>query len=299
MESMIDTIEGSKWKPGRIQHRQRMFAGCLRLRVLGAMVWLVRGIVPDYRVDKQAASVDIQIGEGLSVLEIITREKVEQAEKSKRISPSFKRLFDFFLSLVCSVIIIIPMSLLAIIIMLKDPGSPFYFHERVGKDGKSFRLLKLRTMKKDADNLMNSLDAVKREEYLKEYKLRDDPRLIGYRKPGDGKTCFGALLRQYSLDELPQVVWNILIKSDMSFVGPRPVIREELERYYSPEEQALLLSVKPGLTGYWQAYARNNVHYADGERQRMELYYIQNRSFLFDIKILLATVGAVFHKRGW
>lgn len=229
----------------------------------------------------------------------INHENAERKEKSKRIYTVFKQCFDFCFSLICSVILLIPLLLLAILIMLNDWGCPFYFHERIGKNGRPFRMLKLRSMKKGADNLFESLGAEKMNEYLIEYKLEEDPRLIGYSKPGDGKTCFGALLRRLSLDEIPQVMWNILIKGDMSFVGPRPVMREELDKYYTPEEQALLLSVKPGLTGYWQAYARNNVHYADGERQRMELFYIQNRSLLLDIKILFATVGAVLHKRGW
>lgn len=232
-------------------------------------------------------------------MKVINNENVDRKEKSKSVYAVFKQCFDFFFSLICSVILLMPLLILAILIMLKDRGSPFYFHDRIGKNGKPFRILKLRSMKKGADNLLDSLGAEKMDEYLKEYKLEEDPRLIGYCKPGDGKTCFGALLRQFSLDEIPQVLWNILIKGNMSFVGPRPVMREELDKYYTPEEQALLLSVKPGLTGYWQAYARNNVHYADGERQRMELYYVQNRSILFDIKILFATVGAVLHKRGW
>lgn len=209
-----------------------------------------------------------------------------------------KRGFDFLFSLLCSLLLLIPLALLSILIMLKDPGSPFYFHCRVGRNGKPFRLLKLRSMKKNADNLLDSLSAEQMSEYLKEFKLEDDPRLIGYRKAGNGRTCFGAVLRRLSLDELPQVVWNILIKGDMSFVGPRPVLREELDKYYTPEEQKMLLAVKPGLTGYWQAYARNDAHYSDGNRQQMELYYVQNRSIWLDVKILFATVGAVLQKRG-
>lgn len=84
----------------------------------------------------------------------------------------------------------------------------------------------------------------------------------------------------------------------MSIVGPRPIIESELLENYSPEEQKLLLSVKPGLTGYWQAYARNNIGYVDGERQKMELYYVHNRSVLLDIKILFKTVGTVLRGRG-
>ena len=80
--------------------------------------------------------------------------------------------------------------------------------------------------------------------------------------------------------------------------GPRPILQEELERYYTPEQQKALLSVKPGLTGYWQAYARNNAKYDTGERQGMELYYIENRSAVLDIKIVFATALAVLKKSG-
>ena len=135
-------------------------------------------------------------------------------------------------------------------------------------------------------------------EYKKEYKLKDDPRLIGYKKAGDGNKCFGAKLRRMSLDELPQIMMNILILGNMSVFGPRPIIKSELKENYTPEEQKLLLSVKPGLTGYWQAYARNNVGYVNGERQKMELYYIHNRSFLLDIKIIFKTIITVLKRNG-
>ena len=84
----------------------------------------------------------------------------------------------------------------------------------------------------------------------------------------------------------------------MSIVGPRPVVKSELEENYTPQQQKALLSVKPGLTGYWQAYARNNVGYKNGERQKMELWYVQNRSFSLDIKIIFKTVDTVLRGRG-
>ena len=210
----------------------------------------------------------------------------------------FKRLADFVLSLAASVVLIIPMAIIAVAIMIKDPGNPFYIQTRVGKNGKDLKILKFRTMRKGADKLENMLTPEQLEEYKREYKLDDDPRLIGYKKPGDGKTCFGARLRQLSIDEIPQIVWNICLKGDMSLVGPRPILREELERYYTPEQQKALLSVKPGLTGYWQAYARNNAKYDTGERQEMELYYIGNRSIALDLKIIFATIEAVVKRSG-
>lgn len=209
-----------------------------------------------------------------------------------------KRCFDFTASLIASILLILPIAVLCLVIYIKDPGPPIYVQKRVGKFGKELRIVKLRSMKIGADNIESSLTPEQLAQYKKEYKLDDDCRLIGYKKPGDGEKCFGALLRKMSLDELPQIVCNILIRGNMSLVGPRPILRSELVANYTKDEQDLLLSVKPGLTGYWQAYARNNATYETGERQRMELYYAKNRSFWLDIKIIFATVGAVLKGQG-
>lgn len=209
----------------------------------------------------------------------------------------FKRVFDIVCSLLASIILIIPIVVISIIICLKDKGNPFYLHKRIGKNYTEFNVWKFRSMKIGADKLENMLTPEQLMEYKKEYKLKDDPRLIGYKKIGDGCKCFGAKLRRMSLDELPQIPFNILV-GNMSVVGPRPILKSELEENYSPEEQRLLLSVKPGLTGYWQAYARNNAEYSNGKRQKMELYYIKNRSFWLDIKIIFKTVDTVLGKKG-
>ena len=209
-----------------------------------------------------------------------------------------KRCFDFASSFCVSILLLIPMIILAIVIMIKDPGNPFYMQKRVGQKGKEIGVLKFRSMRKNADQLEKMLTPEQLAQYKKEYKLNDDPRLIGYRNDGNGNKCFGAYIRRTSLDELPQIFWNICIKGNMSVVGPRPILYEELMENYSPKEQALLLSVKPGLTGYWQAYARNDATYQTGMRQRMELFYASNASFGLDMKIILATVGAVLRKKG-
>ena len=223
----------------------------------------------------------------------------EAAFSSKPVYAFFKRCFDFVSSLIVSLILLIPVAVISIIVMIKDFGNPFYFHKRLGKDFKEIRVLKFRSMKKGADDIENSLNPKQLKEYLKEYKLKDDPRLIGYTKPGDGETCFGARIRQLSIDEIPQIIYNILIKGNMSVVGPRPILSSELEENYTTEEQKLLLSVKPGLTGYWQAYARNRVGYENGGRQKMELFYVQNRSFALDMKIIFKTVFVLlFDKEG-
>lgn len=209
-----------------------------------------------------------------------------------------KRCFDFVFSLCASIALLLPMIVIGLVIVCKDFGSPFYKQRRIGKRGKEFKLYKFRSMKKGADRLEDMLTPEQLDEYLKEYKLRDDPRLIGYKKAGDGSRCFGAKLRRSSLDELPQILMNICIFGNMSLVGPRPILNDELKTYYTEEEQKLVRSVKPGLTGYWQAYARNNATYESGERQKMELYYIENRSIWMDIKIIFKTVSSVLKGRG-
>lgn len=209
-----------------------------------------------------------------------------------------KRCFDLVSALCATILLLIPMAVVAVVVMAKDFGDPFYIQKRVGQDGKPLRVFKFRSMKRNADRLEEALTPEELEEYYREYKLEDDPRLLGYKKPGDAKKCFGAMIRRTSIDELPQIPFNILLRGDMSVVGPRPILPEELAENYTPEEQALLLSAKPGLTGYWQAYARNNATYATGERQAMELYYVRNRSFGLDMKIILHTVVSVLRKDG-
>ena len=115
-----------------------------------------------------------------------------------------KRIFDFVVSLCISVVILIPCIVIALIISLKDHGCPLYKQKRVGMHGKPLYLWKFRSMKKGADNLETMLTPEQVEEYKREYKLSDDPRLIGYKKPGDGQKCFGAKIRTSSIDELPQ-----------------------------------------------------------------------------------------------
>ena len=232
---------------------------------------------------------------------VIERPKESSAQKNKTAFLFFKRVFDIISSFLASVLLIVPIAVIAVVIMLKDHGNPLYLHTRVGKNGKPIKVLKFRTMRKNADNLEEMLTPKQLEEYKRQFKLDYDPRLIGYKKKGDEKKCFGARLRQLSIDELPQIPYNILLKGDMSVVGPRPILREELEKYYSPEQQKELLSVRPGLTGYWQAFARNNAGYklgGGGRRQQMELFYIKKMCPLFDIKIMLKTVSSVLSCKG-
>jgi len=195
-----------------------------------------------------------------------------------------KRLFDIAVSLPALIIALPIIILLAAAVRIESKGSPIYVHERIGKNGKPFKMLKLRSMYLSDKSLEELLSPEMLEYYKREYKLPDDPRI----------TKVGKFIRKTSIDELPQLI-NILL-GHMSIVGPRPLVEDELDNY--GENRAELLSVKPGLTGYWQAYARNNVSYQNGERQQMELFYVRNRSFAFDLKIIFKTVEAVIRKNG-
>ena len=190
---------------------------------------------------------------------------------------AIKRIFDIVSSL-CMVLILSPVFvLIAILVKGEDGGNVFYKHQRIGMNGKKIGIYKFRSMKLNADKLEDMLTAEQLEEYQREFKIDNDPRV----------TKIGDFLRRSSLDELPQLI-NI-IKGDLSVIGPRPVIEQELSRYEGSDREKFL-SVKPGLTGYWQAYARNNATYESGKRQRMELYYVDHASVWLDIKILFRTV---------
>lgn len=195
-----------------------------------------------------------------------------------------KRCGDLFLSFIAFPAFAVVYLIVAILLKIQDGGTVLYKAERVGLDGKHFYMYKFRTMKLNADKLEDFLSPDELEEYRKEYKLENDPRV----------TKMGNILRKTSMDELPQII-NI-IKNDMSLIGPRPIVEEETEMY--GDKKSLFLSVKPGLTGYWQAYARNDVGYTDGRRQEMELHYIKNRSVRLDIKIFFATIKRVITKKG-
>ena len=195
-----------------------------------------------------------------------------------------KRVGDIIFSIL-GIILTLPITIItAIAIKLEDGGPILYTSYRVGQFGKQFKMYKFRSMKVNADMLEDTLTSEELKEYRTEYKIRNDQRV----------TRVGRFIRKYSIDELPQL-FNIL-KGELSFIGPRPVLDEETRLYGDKRE--LLLSVRPGLTGYWQAYGRNNVTYESGERQAMELYYIENFSWWFNVKIFFRTIKAVLTAEG-
>lgn len=218
----------------------------------------------------------------------LTDVKEKQIEKVRRRPGRFYYFFKRFLDIVISFIalaLLWPVFLIiSLAIKIDDGGKVFYCHQRVGLRGKPVKIFKYRSMMENADKIENILSPEQLEEYFREYKIDNDPRI----------TKVGNFLRKTSLDELPQLL-NIFL-GQLSIVGPRPVMKDELEHY--GESVNDLLSVKPGLTGYWQAYARNNVTYESGERQKMELYYVNNQSMWFDVKIFFKTFVSVIKRDG-
>lgn len=213
---------------------------------------------------------------------------IKKEKTNKKVLYKFtKRIIDIIGSII-GILILIPTTLIIYLarkVSKEDKGPLFYEQLRYGKNGKVFRLYKFRSMcigadKKLKEYLENNDEA--REEFEKTHKLQNDPRI----------TEIGNFLRKSSLDELPQMI-NIL-KGDMSFVGQRPVVEKEVEEYGTNKDK--FLSVRPGLTGYWQVNGRSNTTYE--ERMKMELYYVDNCSLWLDIKIFFKTFITVFKKEG-
>lgn len=203
--------------------------------------------------------------------------------RERKISIGFaftKRFMDIVISILALILFSPILLATAIAIKIEDGGQVFYKSKRIGQYGKEFKIYKFRSMKMNADELDNIFTSDELAQYYEEFKLANDPRV----------TKVGKFIRRHSIDEFPQFV-NIL-KGDMAFIGPRPLVQMEIDINY-PDDKELLLSVKPGVTGYWQAFARNNARYENGQRQKMELYYIENSCWNLDLKILLRTMKIV------
>lgn len=186
----------------------------------------------------------------------------------------FKRLFDIVGALLALPFVLIIIIVVAPFIYLEDRGSIFYFAPRRGRYGKIFKMFKLRSMKMNAPDIRNSDNST--------YNSPDDPRI----------TKIGRFIRKTSIDELPQF-FNVLI-GDMSFIGPRPVtIDRPLEEY--DEKRKKRLEVRPGITGYSQAYFRNSI--TNEEKLEKDAIYAQNVTFIGDLKIILATINTVVFRK--
>ncbi|GAB6162664.1 undecaprenyl-phosphate galactose phosphotransferase WbaP [Desulfothermus naphthae] len=197
-----------------------------------------------------------------------------------------KRLFDLTMG-ICLLPFLIPLILIiGVMIKLDSEGNVFFSHTRVGKKGKKIKVLKFRTMYKDAQDRLKKIleeDERARREWESTFKLKNDPRV----------TRIGQFLRKTSLDELPQI-FNVL-KGDLSFVGPRPVVEEEIKKYYK-ENARFYYMVMPGITGLWQVSGRSNTDYS--YRVQLDTWYVLNWSLWLDVVILFKTIKVVLTKDG-
>ncbi|MFO1463704.1 MAG: sugar transferase [bacterium] len=197
----------------------------------------------------------------------------------------FKKVFDLGLAVVLLPFVVPILLFLMLIVKLDSKGPAIFKSERIGKKGKRFTCLKLRTMclnaNKKLEAILNTNEELKNE-YEKYHKLKNDPRI----------TRVGKFLRSFSLDELPQI-FNVL-RGEMSFVGPRPAVEEEIPKYGVMFKE--YKSMVPGITGMWQVNGRNNTSF--DERVRLDVAYQKNLNFLFDLKILFKTLPVALKRDG-
>jgi len=197
-----------------------------------------------------------------------------------------KKIFDLIVSFALLIILSIPLLIIALLIKINSRGPAIFSQERIGRNGKTFRCYKFRTMYKDAEQRLNTLlenNPYARNEWEQYWKLKEDPRI----------TKVGTFLRKTSLDELPQI-FNVLT-GDMSLVGPRPVTEKEIKDYYK-ESARLCFGVPPGITGLWQVSGRSNTTY--DQRIALDSWYVRNWNLWLDIVILLKTVKVVLAMEG-
>ncbi len=189
----------------------------------------------------------------------------------------FKRFCDFVLSLLLIIFLIPFFLIIGIVIKIDSKGSIFYTQKRIGNNNKIFSCYKFRTMKPESKYLLKKIlikNPKFKNEFVKTRKIKNDPRI----------TNIGKFLRFSSLDELPQII-NVL-KGEMSFIGPRPIVKSEIKKYGDDFEKAFL--IKPGISGLWQVSGRNKLSYE--KRVELDIFYSENISFLLDIKIFIKTL---------
>ena len=243
------------------------------------LAWKLEGtatelILASQLVDVAGPRIHFRPVDGLPLIHV----EIPNFEGGKHV---LKRALDIVASGLALVLLMPLLTVLAILIRLDSPGPALFKQERVGRDGRTFRILKFRSMVETAtDDLEGLLD--KNEGCGVLFKIKNDPRV----------TRVGKMLRKYSLDELPQL-WNIL-KGDMSLVGPRPPLQQEVDRYEKHVNRRLY--IKPGLTGMWQVNGRSDLSWQ--ESVRLDLYYVENWSLIGDIVILWRTLRVITHPVG-
>lgn len=203
----------------------------------------------------------------------------------KRSSDVLIRTLDIVISLLALIFFAPVLISVGLMVKAQDGGSIFFGQTRIGYGGRDFTCYKFRSMLTDADVRLKNLlaiDAAARAEWIRDHKLKNDPRITG----------FGRFIRKTSLDEFPQL-WNVL-KGDMSLVGPRPIVHDEICKY--GRTFVRYASVRPGITGLWQVSGRNNVSYS--RRVAMDRLYCRRRNLWLYLYILAATGPSILTQRG-
>jgi Undecaprenyl-phosphate galactose phosphotransferase WbaP len=196
-----------------------------------------------------------------------------------------KRMMDIMISIVLGIIFLPVLLLTAILIKLDSPGPVFYKQARIGKDGRRIIIYKFRSMRENGEKVLGvylAKNPKAQQEWNETQKLREDPRI----------TRVGRWIREFSVDELPQLL-NVM-KGDMSLVGPRPILFDQKSLY--GDGINVYMSVRPGLTGFWQVSGRNRTTF--GQRAAYDIYYVHNWSLWLEMYILLRTVWVVLSRDG-
>lgn len=194
-----------------------------------------------------------------------------------------KRAFDVCFSAGVLAVLLVPGVALGAAISLESPGGPMFRQRRIGKDGREIRIYKFRSMYADAhEHPERYLDEAQMAQWTREQKVDDDPRV----------TRLGRFIRKTSLDEVPQFI-NVLT-GDMSVIGPRPVTLDETYEFGDDRDE--VLSVRPGITGWWQVTDRNDATWENGRRQELELWYVRNAGLATDLRVFARTFGVMFGK---
>ncbi len=229
---------------------------------------------------------DIPSNENVTTMIPYGNNSIFKSKIQVKIEIILKRIIDIMASII-GIILLVPLSIIIYIanFIFSERGPLFYTQQRIGKNGKTFKIYKYRSMIVDADEKLKKYleeNEEARKEFEATQKLKNDPRI----------TKVGKILRKTSLDEFPQFI-NVL-KGDMSLIGPRPIVEREIPLFGN--KMKIIHSVKPGITGYWAANGRSNTSYK--ERVDMEAFYAQNYSLKMDMKIFFKTIQAVIKKEG-
>ena len=214
--------------------------------------------------------------------EILINPLLKPATFKKPFYLVFKRFFDIVVAFTALAILSPLLFTVALLIKLTSKGPVFFFQDRVGKHGRVFKFIKFRSMVQEAEKFLDELKLQNEHKDSYTFKMKKDPRVTG----------IGRIIRKLSIDELPQL-WLVLM-GEMSLVGPRPAITSEVDQYNRVERQRL--AVKPGLTCIWQVSGRGDIPFQ--EQLKMDINYINERSFIMDLKLLFLTIPAVLSGRG-